>query len=195
MKTRITMLLVTLICAICVAANAQRPTQVPFINDQSSKPLTDLEVFQDFYGATLLKGFTDLPRIRGIGGSLQIAVVDFRNMSNNTRVKGVSAEVTVGERTGDKTRSFIEYVELEALIKGVMYISKVDRSATSLQNLEAVYTTKGEFSISNFFTYQGEPRVAVTVGRLEPRTLILDQTGQATLLAQLQQVKSTLDEL
>ena len=195
MKTWITMLLVTIICAICFSANAQRPAQVPFINDQSAKPLTDLEMFQDIYGATLLKGFTDLPRIRGIGGSLQIAVVDFRNMSNNTRVKGVSAEITVGERTGDKTRSFIEYAELEALIKGVMYISKVDRSATSLQNLEAVYTTKGEFSISNFFTYQGEPRVAVTVGRLEPKTLILDQTGQATLLAQLQQAKSTLDEL
>lgn len=195
MNIRIAIPLVTLICVICGVANAQRPTQVPFINDQSAKPLTDIEVFQDIYGATLLKGFTDLPRIRGNGGSLQIAVVDFRNMSNNTRVKGVSAEITLGERTGDKTRSFIEYAELEALIKGVIYISKVDRSVTSLQNLEAVYTTKGEFSISNFFTYQGEPRVAVTVGRLEPKTLILDQTGQTTLLSQLQQAKSTLDEL
>jgi hypothetical protein len=195
MKTRITYLVVVLVCVICGAADAQRPAQVPFVNDQSAKPLTDLEAFQDIYGATLLKGFTDLPRIRGNGGSLQIAIVDFRNMSNNTRVKGVSAEITIGERTADKTRSFIEYAELDGLIKGVMYISKVDRTATSMQNLEAVFTTKGEFSISNFFTFQGEPRVAVTVGRYEPKTLILDQTSQTTLLAQLQQAKSTLDEL
>jgi hypothetical protein len=195
MKTSIAFLFVALICVVCGGADAQRPTQVPFVNDQSAKPLTDLEAFQDIYGATLLKGFTDLPRIRGNGGSLQIAIVDFRNLANNTRVKGVSAEITIGERTTDKTRSFIEYAELDGLIKGVTYISKVDRTATSMQNLEAVFTTKGEFSISNFFTFQGEPRVAVTVGRYEPKTLILDQASQTTLLAQLQQAKSTLDEL
>jgi hypothetical protein len=194
MKTRI-LLIMTFAFAICAAAVAQLPVQVPFVNDQSSKPLTELEIFQDTYGATLLKGYTDLPRIRGSGGSLQIAIVDFRNVSNNSRVKGVSAEITLGERTADKARSFIEFAELESLIRGLTYISKVDRTATNLQNLEAVYTTKGEFSISNFFSFQGEPRVAITVGRYEPRTLILDQTSQTALIAQLQQAKTTLDEI
>ena len=58
-----------------------------------------------------------------------------------------------------------------------------------------MYTTKGEFSISNFFNWQGETRIAVTAGRYEPKTVLIEQAGQTTLLAQLQQAKSTLDEL
>ena len=60
MKTRL-FVVAALILVISAAAAAERPVQVPFINDQSTKPLTDLEQFQDTYGATLLKGFTSCP--------------------------------------------------------------------------------------------------------------------------------------
>jgi hypothetical protein len=106
----------------------------------------------------------------------------------------VMVEVTIGERLNEKARSFIEYGELDNLIKGITYVSKVDKGVTTLQSLEAAYTTKGEFSISNFFGFQGDTRVAVTAGRYEQKTVILDSTAQTTLLAQFQQAKSTLDE-
>lgn len=154
-----------LLLTLAAGMFAQRQPQLPFVNDQPDKPLTDLEMFQDSYGATLLKGFTELPRIRGMNGNLQLTIVEFRNAANNTRVKGVAVDVTAGERLNEKARSFIEYAELDALIRGITYISKVDKGATPLQNLEAVFTTKGEFSISNFFNWQGEPRIAVTAGR------------------------------
>lgn len=194
MKIQI-LLVVALSLAICAVASAQRPIQVPFINDQSTKPLTDLEQFQDTFGATLLKGFTELPRVRGSNGSVQVTIVEFRNASNNSRVKGVAIDVATAEHPTERARSFIEYSELEGLIRGITLISKVDKSSSSLNSLEAVYTTKGEFSISNFFNWQGESRIAVTAGRYEPKTALIEQAGQTTLLAQLQQAKSTLDEL
>jgi len=185
-----------LICGTCSAGYAQRrPQVVPFLNEQTDKPLTDLEMFQDIYGTAVIKGYTDLPRLRGSNGTLQITIVEFRSTASNTRVKGVVADVTVGERLNEKARSFIEYAELDALIKGVTYISKVDKGVTALRSLEAVYATKGDFSISNFFGFQGDARVAVTVGRFEPKTVFLDQTSQTTLLGQLQEAKSTLDAL
>ena len=194
MKTQ-TFLVIALCFAISMSASAQRPVQVPFINDQSNKPLTDLEQFQDTYGATLLKGFTELPRVRGSSGSVQVTIVEFRNAANNSRVKGVAIDVSTTEHPTERARSFIEYSELEGLIRGITLISKVDKSNSSLNSLEAVYTTKGEFSISNFFNWQGESRIAVTAGRYEPKTALIEQAGQTTLLAQLQQAKSTLDEL
>lgn len=180
--------------ALAICAFAQRQPQVPFANEQSDKPLTDLEVFQDSYGSALLKGFTELPRIRGTNGTVQVTIVEFRNAANNTRVKGVAIDISTLERQNEKSRSFIEYAELESLIRGITLISKIDKSATSLQNLEAVFTTKGEFSISNFFNWQGEPRIAVTAGRFDPKTAFIDQAGQNNLLGQLQQAKATLDE-
>ena len=194
MKTRI-LLHVTMTFVLCAVTGAQRPILSPLVNDQSTKPLTDLEVFQDTYGATLLKGFTELPRVRGTSGSVQVAIVEFRNAANNTKVKGVAIDVIPTDRPTDRARSFIEYAELDGLIRGITFISKVDRSSSSLNSIEAVYTTKGEFSISNFFNWQGETRIAVTAGRYEPKTVLIEQAGQTTLLAQLQQAKSTLDEL
>ena len=195
MKTFFLFCTLALSLFLATEAFSQRQPQTPFVNEQSDKPLTDLELFQDAYGATLLKGFTDLPRIRGTNGTLQLSIVEFRNVANNTRVKGVAAEITAGERVNEKARSFIEYAELDGLIRGISFISKVDKGASPLQNLEAVFTTKGEFSISNFFNWQGETRIAVTAGRYEPKTVLIEQAGQTTLLAQLQQAKSTLDEL
>jgi hypothetical protein len=194
MRTRPILLIFSLLNLFSLAIFAQRQPQVPFSNEQSDKPLTDLEVFQDSYGAALLKGFTELPRIRGTNGTVQVTIVEFRNAANNTRVKGVAIDVATVERQSEKARSFIEYAELESLIRGITLISKIDKSATSLQNLEAVFTTKGEFSISNFFNWQGEPRIAVTAGRFDPRTTFIDTAGQNNLLAQLQQAKATLDE-
>lgn len=195
MRIKIILFVGILSCLICGGAAAQRPNQIPFVNELNAKPPTDLETFQDTYGAALIKGFTELPRIRGTGGSLQIVIVEFRSAANNRRVKGVAVDISLGERPTEKARSFVDYAELDALIKGITYLSKVDKNATGLQNLEAVYTTKGEFSISNYFTFQGEVRIAVTAGRYEPKTLFIDQTTQTALLGGLQQAKSTLDEL
>src|SRR5262245_2664860 len=90
----------------------RRPLNVPFVNEQTEKPLTDLEVFQNLYGVALIKGYTDLPRIRGTNGNMQVSTLDFRSAGTASRLKGVMVEVTVGERLDQKARSFIEYGEL-----------------------------------------------------------------------------------
>ncbi len=196
-RSALCVLLVLLLASAFTESLAQRrpmPT-VPFVNEQTEKPLTDLEVFQNLYGVALIKGYTDLPRIRGTNGNMQVSILDFRSAGTASRLKGVMVEVTVGERLDQKARSFIEYGELDNLIKGITYISKVDKGVTTLQSLEAAYTTKGEFSISNFFGFQGDTRVAVTAGRYEPKTVFLDSASQTQLIGQLQQAKATLDEM
>ena len=195
MKIRVFLFVTALSCLIFGSVAAQRPNQVPFVNEQNAKPLTDLELFQDSYGSALVKGFTEFPRIRGTNGSILIMAVEFRNAANKSSVKGVAVDVSIGDRPTDKARSFIDYAELDALIKGINYVSKVDKDSTRLQNLEAIFTTKCEFSVSNYYTFQGEPRIAVSAGRYEPKTVFIDQGGQTSLLGALQQAKSVLDEL
>src|SRR4051812_93816 len=186
---------VILVSILSVAVPAQRKPQLPFVNELNEKPLTDLEAFQDTYGTTLIKEFTDLPRIRTSVGFVQVTIAEFRSMANNTRLKGVVVEVTTGDKLTEKARSYIEYAELDGLIKGITYISKINKGSSQLQNLEAVFTTKGEFSISNFFNWQGEPQIGITSGRYDKKTIFIDPPSQNTLLGQLQQAKTTLDEL
>jgi len=195
MKIKIVLLAAVFICSTCTTAFAQRPAQLPFVNDQNDKPLTDLEQFQDIYGALLIKGFTNLTAIRGNTGTLQISIIEFRNAANNTRVKGVVADITTTDRQNERSRSFIEYSELDTLIRGMTLLSKLNSDASPLQGLEAVFTTKGEFSISNFLNRHAEPRISVTAGRRTPTTHFIDQSGQSILLGQLQQAKETLDQL
>jgi hypothetical protein len=161
-----------------------------------AKPKTELEAFQAKYGSVIVKGYSELsPATTGSGGSLQLRVMEFRNPSNNTKVKCLVAEIDPSERYASTARSFIEYGELDSLIKGVLYISKIDKSVTTLQSFEAQYTTKDDFEVTVFNRSSGEIGVAVSVGRFGSKSLFLSAEQLASFVTQLQQAKTMLDAL
>jgi hypothetical protein len=167
----------------------------PAATPTDTKPKTDLELFQEKYGAVIVKGYSELPVINGSGGSFQLTVMEFRNPGTGSKVKGLIAEVTPGERYATSSRSFVEYGEIDSLINGIGYISKIDKNVTTLQSFEARYTTKGDFEVTVFSRTNGGSGVALTAGRYSSKNVFLDQAALTTLVAQLQQAKTMLDAL
>ena len=92
--------------------------------------------------------------------------------------------------------SFVDYDELDSLLGGIDYISRVDRNITLLTNVEAEYRTKEDFSVITFSTGSGihlavsSGRCGKVIGHLEISDLIqlktLIQDGKAAVDSALQ---------
>lgn len=177
-----------------VTAIAQTPATAAAAQD--TKPKTELEAFQARHGSVIVKGYSEIsPATAGTGGSIELKVMEFRNASNNTKVKGLVAEIDPAERYASTARAFIEYGEIDSLIKGIGYISKIDKSVTTLKSFEARYSTKDDFEVTVFNRTSGEISVAISVGRIGAKTVYVTVEQLAALVAQLQQAKTMLDAL
>ena len=161
----------------------------------TEKPKTDLELFQEKYGTVIVQGFSRVGVIKGIGGTFQITVKEYKTSNTSTKVKGLLVEIDTGERYSSSARSFIEFSEIESLIKGITYISKIDKTATTLESFQADYTTKDDFRVSVFNDSAGKLNAAIKVGSIGGKTIYVDVSMLADLLAKLESAKASLDVL
>jgi hypothetical protein len=179
-------------CATMISAQtaASQAAAAPTAN----KPKTELETFQEKYGAVIVQGYTKIPEMRGtLGGTFTIIAKQFTDAGSGLKVKGLVMEVDTGERYSSEARSFVEYGEINSLLKGIDYIAKLDKSVTKLSSFEAAYKTKDDFEVTVFNSSNGGLRAAISVGRIGRKTIIMELTALVDLTAKLQQAKTILD--
>jgi hypothetical protein len=129
--------------------SAAKPTAAP----------TKLESFEAQTGSVFIKCWTDV-------GAVGAVVVDCRELidaSTGKKEYGLLVEVGVDSaRFGGKTRAFVDFDEIDSLLKGLDYISKVDSSISKLKSFEATYQTRGGLRITVFNNESGKRQVAVS---------------------------------
>lgn len=131
-----------------------------------SQPSTKLEAFSARTGIVLIKGFANVGVVNGLG-RVSIDAREFRDASNPKQAQyGITIEVKESGRLERASISFIDEDEVDSLIGGLEYISKIDRNVTSLGNFEAQYRTKGDFAMTVFSGKGGEISLAVSSGRI-----------------------------
>ena len=164
---------------IAVAQEQADATKVP--------PATKLEAFSARTGIVLVKGFTNLGTVNGMG-RVSIDVREFRDASNPKSAQyGVAFEVKESGRLERENTSYIDEDEIDSLIRGLDYISKIDRSVTTFGNFEAQYRTKGDLSLVVFSGSGGEISLAVSSGRI-------GRTRAFLKLADIEQIRTLLGE-
>ena len=164
---------------IAVAQEQADATKVP--------PATKLEAFSARTGIVLVKGFTNLGTVNGMG-RVSIDVREFRDASNPKSAQyGVAFEVKDSGRLERENTSYIDEDEIDSLIRGLDYISKIDRSVTTFGNFEAQYRTKGDLSLVVFSGSGGEISLAVSSGRI-------GRTRAFLKLADIEQIRTLLGE-
>ena len=164
---------------IAVAQEQADATKVP--------PATKLEAFSARTGIVLVKGFTNLGTVNGMG-RVSIDVREFRDASNPKSAQyGVAFEVKESGRLERENTSYIDEDEIDSLIRGLDYISKIDRSVTTFGNFEAQYRTKGDLSLVVFSGSGGEISLAVSSGRI-------GRTRAFLTLADIAQIRTLLGE-
>ncbi len=114
-------------------------------------PKTKLEAFEAQEGVVVIRGFSKVGEMRGIyGGVVTVEAKEFLNATTEKKEYGITIEVKETSRLERENTSFIDYEEIASLVRGLDYITKVDKSATKLDSFQADYRTKGEFVVSTF---------------------------------------------
>jgi hypothetical protein len=159
----------------------------------AAPPATKLEAFSAKTGVVLIRGYSPIASINGLG-SVSIDAREFRDAGNpKLRVTGLSIEVKESGRLERESTSFVDYDEIDSLLQGIEYISKIDRNITPMKSFEAEYKTKGDFSITTFSEHNGDIGVAVSSGRFGKVSAYLKLSDLAKLGTLIQAGKTVID--
>jgi len=166
-----------------LTASAQ---DAPTAQAEASKatPSTKLEAFSARTGIVVVKAYSTLGVVNGLG-RVSVDAREFRDASNPKQAQyGVAFEVKETGRIERENTSFVDEDEIDSLIRGLEYISKIDKSITTLSNFEAQFRTKGDLSMTVFSGRGGEISLAVASGRIGKTNAFL-KLGDAEQIKQL----------
>lgn len=155
-------------------------------------PKTKIEAFQAQTGAVVIKGYSDVGSIVAMG-SVEVTAMEFTDAASGKKQPGVVIEVKESGRLENKDRAFIDYDEVDALVKGLDYISRATRDVTKLSQFEATYQTKGRFSATTYSNSAGKIAAAIKSGSIRPATAFLSLEQLGELRALIVQAKQKLD--
>lgn len=128
---------VVMFLSVAVLAFAQETPDA-----SKSPPATKLEAFSARTGIVLIKAFSTVGAVNGMG-TVTIDAREFRDASNpKLREYGIAIAVKESGRLERENTSYIDFDEIDSLLAGIEYISKIDNSITTMQEFEGEYRTK-----------------------------------------------------
>lgn len=158
------------------------------------EPTTKLEAFQVQTGTVVIKGFAEIGRVAGLG-SVEVSSMEFTDATSGRKQPGVLIEIKETGRIENTNRSFIDYDEVDSLLKGLDYISKATPDVTKLGQFEATYKTKGYFSATTFSNRSGKIEAEVKCGNFRPANAFLSLQQLSELRTLIEQAKQKLDSI
>lgn len=177
-------LLVALVTA--VPALAQNPQAKP-------EPQTKMERFQARTGAVLIKNFSEIGSLPGLGGTASATSWEFIDAQTAKKEYGISIEVKESSRLAREDRAFIDYDEIDSLLKGIDYISTVKKG--KLHNFQADYKTTGDLKVSVFDEADGTTQAAVSVGRISAVSVYYDIATFGAFRKMIVDAKAAIDAI
>ncbi|MBU1863294.1 MAG: hypothetical protein KKH94_06510 [Candidatus Omnitrophica bacterium] len=177
-----------IILGLLVFGNGYTQTAKP------EEPKTKLEIFEKQTGTVVIKGIGTESSVSGLG-SVSVKCIELTNISIDARQRGIAVDVKESGRLDRSNRTFIDYDEIEPLLKGIDYISNITSNPTKLAGFEATYSTKGDLTITVFSGTAGKISAAVTSGYIGRTTAFLSTTQLSQLRSLIAQAKQKLDEI
>ena len=153
------LVMMLLAAALTVEAQRQRPTPEP----DSDVPLTKMEAFEARTGTVIMKNYTVIGDVSGFGGGATVTSYEFVDALAGRKEYGIAIDIKESGGAQREQRAYVDYDEIDGLLKGLDYIIKIDRS-TTLENFEAEYMTKGEVTVATFIRPNNALRAAVSIG-------------------------------
>lgn len=173
---------------------SRRPCEVP-------GPLTKLEEFDWRVETVLVRGSTHVSTLAARGGSARVDAIELRDEGSGARAAGVVIELRDTSRAdantpAPETRSYIDFEDIDPVIRAWDRVAKTDDTITRLNNFESRYRTKGDFEIAVFRQTPGGTIAAVVSGGICDRVrLLLSLDELIRLRHMVVQAKERLDEI
>ena len=117
---------------------------------------------------------------------------EFINAADGEKEYGITFEVT-GSREGTHT-SYVDYDEIESLIEGLDYISRIDQSVTELENFQADFRTVDDLVLSTY-TSRGKIEFSVQSGTIGRQLAFLKLSDAERLKNLVLEAKAKIDSM
>ncbi len=178
---RSTLFLLTTLCAILpLVAAAQNSTNTP---------ATEIENFELQTDAVIVKGIGQIGSLATETGTIVVRCKESDNVTSGQKQFAVAIGI---EANQSRLILFVDYDELDALIHGLDYLSKVTYSVTTMPAFDATITTRSGFRAGAYSEQrQGGIRLFVQYGDSVRVPVTPDQFTQLQNL--INQAKSALD--
>jgi hypothetical protein len=155
-------------------------------------PATNLKKFSDLPGQVSFRASSRVGTLRGKGVVTITALRLWEDASPKQGANGLSVSVRDTDAGGHEKTSFVDYDEIDSLLKAIDSIFGVDRNVSSMNRFEAGYRTRGNLVVATFSTGSGI-YLAISSGYCSPVTARLETTELNQLKTFLQNAKSMLD--
>jgi hypothetical protein len=162
---------------------------------EPEKSGTKLEAFVAQSGAVIIKGFKHIGYVHTGLAAVNVEAREFINAGTGKREYGVTIQVNEYSPREREETTYIDFDEIDSLIKGLDYIGRIDQSATRLGKFQADYRTRGDLTISTFNAADNSLSVAVQAGRVVQATAYFPIAELERIKELVVQAKATLDSI
>ena len=161
------------------------------------EPRTKLEAIDGGYERVLLKGFSRIATVRVRGAEIRVDAVELRDNTTSTKAMGIVIVMREADQERiNENRAFVDYDEIDSLLRAIDLSAKVNETVTKLSGFEARYRTRGDFELAVFRQGRTSGTAAsVTTGICDRVTGLLTLDELELLRAHIVEAKARLDEI
>ena len=186
-----------IVLVFCGSALAQRPGP-EFRRPLACEPLeprTKLEAIDARYERVLIKGFTQVATLEGRGGDIRIDAIELRDTLAPSRATGIVVAIRESSENPRENRAFIDYDEIDPLIKALDTVARINETATKLTGFEARYRTNGDMEVNVFRQSRSGVASSLSTGICDKLTVLLTLDDLNKLRGIILEAKTRLDEI
>ena len=196
-RKRTTILTVLMLMLFNGSALAQRsgPEFRRPLSCEPLEPRTKLEEIESRYERVITKGFTQYATLTARGVEIRLDAIEMKDTADATRALGLVIALRESGENPRENRSFIDYEEVDRLIKGMEAVSRVNETITKLAGFEARYRTLGDLEINVFRQTRSGTAVSLSSGICDRVTGFLTLDDLDKLRGHIIEAKARLDEI
>jgi hypothetical protein len=162
--------------------------------ESTNAPKTQIEAFEAQTDTVIVKGIGQASSLTTSVGPISVRCKESVDVATGRKQYGIV--VDLAENNQSKDRILIDYDELDSLISGIDYLSKISYDVTPLPSFDAVFSTKSglrfvayssrrQGGIQTFLQYGDNPRIPLASDQVAQIRDLISQarTALAAMMA------------
>ncbi len=161
------------------------------------EPRTKLEAIDSRFEQVLIKGFTQVATLNVRGADIRVDAVEIKDAKpGGDRVLGLVIALREQGETPRENRAFVDYEDIDPLLRALDSVTKVNESVSKLVGFEARYRTVGDLEVTVFRQSRVSGTAAsLSAGICDRVTGLLTLDEMDRLRAHIVEAKARLDEI
>lgn len=188
-------LLSLLFCCSSVFAQRSGPEFRRPLSCEPLEPRTRLEAIESRYERVITKGFSQFATMVSRGIEIRMDAIEMRDTADSTRAIGLVIALRELDENPRENRAFIDYQEVDKLIKAMESVARVNETITKLAGFEARYRTLGDLEINVFRQTRSGTAASLSSGICDRVTALLTLDDLEKLRGHMIEAKARLDEI